>query len=160
MRKLTPTPLATAQRVLLLLAVPSIFAFMGMSVRRTAFFPEQYFLAENEIAAANWLAENSDRANLILAGNRMGNYLPRLIQGRVFLGHYYTTVDSDRKAELARQFFDADTPDAWRAAFLAEWEISHIYYGYYESQVGPPPDLPGWKVIYNFDNVIIYEKWD
>jgi len=158
--RFTPTPVATARRVLLILAMPSIFAFQGMVVQRTSFFPEFYYLPQAEIRAAHWLADHSEANDLVLAGNRMGNYLPRYYQGRVFIGQYYVTVDSNRKAVLASQFYEPATADDWRLAFLEEWGITVIYYGYYEAQVGPPPDLPGWDIAYNLDNVIIYQKRD
>jgi hypothetical protein len=160
LERLSPTPLATVRRLLLILAMPSVFAFQGMVVQRTSFFPEFYYLSQAEIRAAHWLADHSEANDLVLAGNRMGNYLPRYYQGRVFIGQYYVTVDSNRKAVLASQFYDPATADDWRLAFLAEWGITVIYYGYYEAQVGPPPDLPGWDIAYNLDNVIIYQKRD
>jgi hypothetical protein len=154
--RLSPTPLATARRLLLILAMPSVFVFQGMVVQRTRFFPEFYYLPQAEIQAAHWLAANSDENDLVLSGNRLGNSLPRYIPGRVFLGQYYLTVDSEGKAGLASRFYDPATAEAWRLAFLAEWGITVIYYGSYEAQVGPPPDLPGWRPVYDHDDVVIY----
>jgi len=156
LERLSPTPLATVRRLLLILAMPSVFVFQGMVVQRTNFFPEFYYLPQAEIRAAHWLAANSDEHDLVLAGNRLGNYLPRYIPGRVFLGQYFITVDSEHKAGLASRFYAPETTEAWRLAFLAEWDISLIYYGYYEAQVGPPPDLPGWRPVYAADGVLIY----
>jgi hypothetical protein len=157
MLRLTPTPLATARRVILILAIPSIFVFMGMAARRAEFFPEQYFIPLAEARAAEWLADHSDQDDLILVGSRMGNYLPRHITGRVFVGQYYVTVDPDRKVALVAQFFAPETDDEWRLSFLDEWQISHIYYGYYEAQVGPPPNLPGWAQVYADGGVLVYK---
>jgi hypothetical protein len=119
-------------------------------------FPESFWITTAEVKAADWLATNSDESDLVLSSFRTGNYLPRVISGRVFLGHLYTTVDPQLKAELVQKFFAESTGNDWRQEFLEEWGITYIYYGQFESGMGPmPTDLP-IREVYSYDNIAIF----
>jgi hypothetical protein len=87
------------------LIVPSLLAtFTALSVYFLAVqqLPQYFWRPTAEVTAAEWLAAHSDESALILTSVRTGNYLPRVISGRVFQGHVYTTVDLETKEVLVR----------------------------------------------------------
>jgi hypothetical protein len=141
------------------LIVPSLLAtFTALSVYFLAVqqLPQYFWRPTAEVTAGEWLAAHSDESALILTSVRTGNYLPRVVSGRVFQGHVYTTVDLESKEKLVNQFFDESTSDEWRRDFLQQWEISHIYYGQFEKRLGPMPDnLPVVK-LYDQDDILIF----
>lgn len=159
----SPSPV-TANRValyhkaILFFAFPTILMSLNLIIFRPGLLPEYYFIANPEVQAAEWLAHHGQQKDLVLAGPQMGNYLPRYFSGRVFVGQYYITVDSEHKIELVEQFFDPMTTAAWRSAFLQEWGIDYIYYGEYESKMGPFPDLDNWVIVYENDGVQVYSS--
>lgn len=155
--RLTPTPAATLRRAFLLLLVPSTLITPLLLVKTavtTTDFPT--YLADGEAAAANWLAANSTAGDLTLSYYPMGNYLPRAIPGKVFLGQLFLTTNKDEKLALTEQFWRAETSSAWRAAFLDEWGIDFVYVGQYEKALaGADIVVPG-TAVYDQSGVTIY----
>lgn len=154
----TANPAAIYHKTILFVAFLGIVMAVGLRVARTNLLPEQYFMPQRDIQAAEWLIVHGQPDDLVLAQNRMGNYLPRYFQGRVFVGQYYITVNSEQKTEWVEYFFAPHTAESWRLALLDEWQVDYIYYGTHEAKLGPPPQLPNWTIVYDQDGVIIYQR--
>jgi hypothetical protein len=146
------------RRGILVLGFTAVLMSIAMMMFRPSQLPEQYFIANSEVRAAEWLVEHAQKDDLVLVGPRVGNYLPRYFDGRVFVGQFYITVNSDDKVKLVRQFFEPETTDEWREDFLEEWDVDYIYYGYDEAEVGAPPELPHWEIVYIADGITIYSQ--
>ena len=86
----------------------------------------------------------------------MGNYIPRNIPGKVFLGHLNLTIDLDNKLEAVETFWDAGTSQEWRENFLEEWRITLIYQGKYEKLLSEDLIIPPGEVAYKNDTVTVY----
>ena len=82
-----------------------------------------------EVRALDWLAAGATYDDVILASYSTGNYLPARVGARVFIGLGTETVNIEEKRLLVKRFFDASTPDEWRAQFLREWHITYILAG-------------------------------
>ena len=155
--RFTTTPYASLRRVWLAVFLPSTllipFLFVKTAVT-TQDFP--LFLANQEVEAAAWLGQHSQPDDLILAAYPLGNYLPRTISGKLFLGQLDFTTDLDGKLALLEQFWAEETTPAWREAFLQEWGITMIYAGQYEQAlIQQPVSLPA-QIIFQNETVTIY----
>jgi hypothetical protein len=89
-----------------------------------------------EIAALDWLGEQVESDDVVLASYETGNYLPARVWARVFVGHGPETVRFGEKRALMTRFFDAATDDAWRRDLLEERGIDYVFWGPAERQVG------------------------
>jgi hypothetical protein len=114
-------------------------------------------MARSEKMAMTWLVDNTTEQDLVLAYYPVGNYLPVLGNVRVFMGHFGFTLNFSEKADQVEQFWDASTSDAWRQAFIEQWQITHIYQGQYERQIMQEEVKPPGEVVYDQGGVIIYE---
>jgi hypothetical protein len=157
--RLTPTPYDSLRRVIIILASASTLVGMVGPIRHLVGemrdFP--FYLPEAERRAARWLAENTDEGALVFAYYPIGNYLPRMVEGKVFLGQLFLTIDLDDKIDLVQRFWSEDTPTAWRQQFLADWGITHVYQGVYERLIAEGDVVPPGSVVYQTDNVTIYK---
>ena len=157
--RLTPTPFASLRRMILLLAMPSalmVALFPLKNVTLQEDFP--YYMPVSEREAAVWLAEHTGGDDVVMAYYPVGNYLPSLSSTRVFMGQFFLTLNFDQKADMVEQFWDADTSDEWREAFIEEWQITHIYLGAYERQLMQEEDIvPPGEAVYEQGGVMIYE---
>ncbi|MHA2428657.1 MAG: hypothetical protein ACXADB_11600, partial [Candidatus Hermodarchaeia archaeon] len=85
-----------------------------------------------------------------------GNYIPRYIAGKVFLGHLNLTIDLDNKLEAIETFWAEESSQEWRENFLEEWEITAIYQGKYENLLSERLIIPPGEIVYENDTVTIY----
>lgn len=155
--RLTPTPYASLRRVFLFLAVPSTI-IMPFLLARTAVETEDFptYLPTAEAEAARWLAGHSQAGDLVLAHYPMGNFLPRYLPGKVFVGQLDYTTDLEGKLALVDQFWQPDTPAAWRRQFLQTWGINYVYVGRYEQALMETAVTPPGERIYEAGGVSIY----
>ncbi len=154
---LTPTPYKTLRRVFILLTLPStllvtlwIIQNAALSVDYPSYYPSE------EIEAMRWMGENTDAHDLILASYPIGNYLPRLISGKVFLGHLNLTIDLENKLVDLEKFWDENTPQEWKEIFIEEWGFTYIYQGKYEKELGGVGVIQLGEVVYENEKVKIY----
>jgi hypothetical protein len=155
---LTPTPFATLRRICLLLLVPStviaiLLFFKGPVINKD--FP--YYLPEADVQAATWLGENSDPSALTFAYYPLGNFLPRVYQGKVFMGQLDFTHELGNKLLLFEQFWDPEMSASDRSEFLKEWGVTHIFSGTYEAPFQAEPVSLPWEVAYDRDGITIFE---
>ncbi len=153
----TPTPYATLRRFFFFLVIPSTI-ILSLLVTKTAVDAQDFptYLPATEITAAHWLAQQSGPDDLVLAYYPMGNYLPRVLPGKVFLGQLDYTTDLEGKVALVEQFWQPETSLAWRQALIETWHIDYIYAGQYEALLGDTAvPVPG-EIVYNRDGVMIY----
>jgi len=145
-----------ARRMAIGLGMPSVLTLL---ILRSVLLPREfpYYLPAAEVRAAEWLAQHSDANDLILAYHPMGNYLPRVIDGRVFVGQLYLTVSLNEKLRLVERFWDEETPAAWRERFVREWGITHIYQGQHEQGITVGKVIPPGEIVYHSEGVTIYE---
>jgi hypothetical protein len=154
----TSTPAESLRRVFLFLVIPSTIIlpfWTARSVTQTAGFP--YYMPAGEVRAMTWLADHTDDQALYLADYPIGNFLPRLAEGKTFVGHLDHTTDLPAKLESLARFWHEDTPDSWREAFLAEWGITHIFQGQFERELMVGEVRPPGRIVYQADGVTIYQ---
>ena len=111
-----------------------------------------------ELAALRWLDERVTYDDVILSSYNTGNFLPVVVGAKAFLGHGPETAYSDEKRELVRQFYDVETTDEWRRAFLSKWPIAYVFLGPLEKKVGQfdPAQVDYLTLEYDRDEYRIY----
>lgn len=120
--------------------------------------PPTLFHPTDQRAAFHWLADHAAKGEVVLAAYETGNALPAYAPIRVFAGHGPETYRSEEKRQLVRQFFAAETGEAWRRALLAEYGVDYVYFGPAERRLGPAglTTLPELALSYANDTVEIY----
>lgn len=115
------------------------------------------FLSQGELAAINWLDQNTKPGEVILTGPVLGNVLPGRVLRPVFYGQYFETLDSQRKLGQVIQFFDPKIPMTFREGLIKDERLSYLVYGWREQQLGAfDPASAGWPLLFNQDDVRIY----
>lgn len=155
--RLSPTPDATLRRIFFLFIVPAVLIVPLIIARSAAATPDfPTYIPQTEAAAMQWLSQHVSEEDVVLADYPTGNYLPRLIRGKVFLGQLDFTTDLDGKLTQLNTFWHEDTPVEWRSAFLEEWGIDYIYQGSYERQIMRGEVIPPGEIVYDRDGIFIY----
>ncbi len=155
--RFTTTPYASLRRVWFAAVLPSTL-LIPLLLTKTAVSAHDFpvYVPNPEVEAAEWLGAHSTANDLILAAYPMGNFLPRAVSGKLFLGQLDFTTDLDGKLALLDQFWAEETTLAWRKAFLQEWGIDIIYVGQYErALMKEPVELPA-ELVFTNEAVSIY----
>lgn len=121
--------------------------------------PPWVFNARSVLAAMDWLAARVEMDAVVLAAYDTGNLLPTRALVRSFVGHGSQSVDSDVRRELVHAFFSGMLSPEARLALLRDYHVRYIFYGPSERALGgvSPADLPDVQLIYDQDEVQIYE---
>lgn len=121
--------------------------------QRSAFFHRRY-----EMEAIDWLRDNTEHTEPVLASYDMCRLIPAWAGNRVFMGHIIETVQVQRKRELAASFFQAETSDDFRQALLTEYGIRYVFHGPEERQLGDldPSECKYLTPAYRNPDVTIY----
>jgi len=116
------------------LTLPSTFYNIFERVSRLRDYPESFSLMHAEYEALGFLHDLPD-GSVVLSGEWIGNYVPRLTRKRAWLGLH--GVDShETQLNQAKAFFSARTSAAERYDFLKRNEIGYVYYGMDERKLG------------------------
>lgn len=156
--RMTPTPYASLRRVFIFLVIPSTIIipfWMARDVIQHTDFPT--YVWQSEVEAVHWIGEHTQETDLILGAYPMSNYIPRESASKVFSGYVFFTTDFEGKQALINQFWQADTSAAWRQDLIDTWDITYVYEGVVEKELGEGSvPIPG-DVVYENDTVIIYQ---
>jgi hypothetical protein len=90
----------------------------------------------DEVAALEWLADQAQPDETILASFQAGNVIPARTDLRVFAGHGPETLNSEQKQAEIRRFFQPDTTDTWRQSLLHDHGLDYVLYGPIERDLG------------------------
>jgi hypothetical protein len=86
----------------------------------------------------------------------MGNYLPQVYSGKVFMGQLDFTTELKTKIKQFESFWSGSMSDEERQTFLGQWGINYIFSGTFEAPFQIGPDPPG-TVIYQADEIQIFQ---
>jgi hypothetical protein len=119
--------------------------------------PILYYRSE-EVEAVDWLKNNTERTDTVLASYKIGRYIPARAGNRVFMGHVIETVEVEYKKQLAEIFFQDSATDDFRRDLLADYGIRYLFYGPTERQMGEfdPSRAPYLSPVYIGSSVAIY----
>ena len=161
LRRWSPFPEQTWRRMLLALTVPSTLVVALLTARIALTergFP--YYVPRAQLRAMDWLAQRVDWDDVVLGGYPTGNVLPTRSLCRVVVGHQFFTLDPGEKLEDVIRFFAAETPDEARRAILEQYDVTVVYYGPWERELGSglmDRDDPSYlREIYRDEETTIY----
>ena len=116
------------------------------------------FLPASQISAMRFLKEQP--SGNVLSSVASGNRIAWLAVKNVYLGHWFLTIDRDRKLAEVQAFFGPQLSVEQKRAFLTAHQIRYVYYGPIERSVGPIDPALGLKTLYDQDGVTIYDVPD
>jgi hypothetical protein len=124
----------------------------------------QVYAQPDELAAYLWLRDaNSSGSDVVLTtfdlnGKGSGGRVAAWTGSRVFIGHWYETVDFSRKVDEVKRFYNPDTPDNWRRDFLKEIGAVYVWYDEDARAVGEwdPGSADYLEAAFTTDSVVVY----
>jgi hypothetical protein len=118
-----------------------------------------YHLLTGEVAAMQWLKENSRLTDGILSNWFYGNIIPGIAGRRVYLGHKIQTPDFDKRVENINKFI-LDTNNQEAKKFLDDNHINYVFLGNNDSIIYygfKPKEKPYLNEVYNQEGISIYQ---
>lgn len=148
---------ASLRRMSLYLLVPSTAVMFLLLVKGPQVQPGfPYYLPTADVQAAEWLGTVADESSVTLAYYPLGNYLPAVYPGKVFLGQADYTTDLEQKLQLFELFWSGGMDADAQRAFLDDWQIDYLFAGTFEApyvKAEPPANA---DIVYDENGVKIY----
>jgi uncharacterized membrane protein len=120
---------------------------------------DYFFISKPEIQALNWLKNQTNSNDIILANWTYGNIIPGITGRKVFLGHQFWTVSFEQKVQLINTLLLNNNPTAV-SLVLKENGITYIFLGINDSMITygfKPESEPFLQKVYSKDGVSIYK---
>ncbi|MBD3203551.1 hypothetical protein GF327_04605 [Candidatus Woesearchaeota archaeon] len=116
-------------------------------------FPYQvnHYIYPEEHEALEWLKANSKEYSVVLSTYNIGNYIPRYMNNRVYLGHWAQTINFTEKSEDVIEFYQGKSDS------IDLENIDYIWYGLDEKEVNEnfiPPENS--KIVFENEKVSVY----
>ena len=147
---------------IILLTIPSNLLLVGTNLVQVSRLSPPIFHERMELEAMDWLAAHTRPSDTVFSSYEVGNYIPARAGNRVFLGHGPETIHAEEKERMVRQFFQAETSDAYREEILRRYNIAYLFYGPTERALGDfqPAASPYLKEVFTNGRYAIYEvQW-
>ncbi len=148
-----------AALMVLFVSLMNVYIYVGTAVTLTVMQPYPLFRPQTQIAAMDWLGENTDPADVVLSSYWSGSYIPYRAGNVVFVGQRFETVQFDEKRKLADRFFTDGASESDRIQLLEAYEIAYIFYGRTERKPGSPAlmERPYLKQVYDNGETAVYQ---
>jgi hypothetical protein len=114
-------------------------------------------LSKGESQALDWIEDSTPRNTVILASPEMSLFIPAYTGRRVIYGHPFETVDAAMNEQLVTHFYSGIWDANEAADFVAHSGVCYILMGPREQAIGDPAYLQTASLIYDKDDVRIYE---
>jgi len=143
---------------LLFMSFSNIYLWLDVTRIAALTQPDPFFRPAAEVAAVDWLRENTPGTAVILGSYQTGNLVAARTGQRVMLGHWAETVDFADKEAIVNQFFDSSTSDAWRQEELNKFRVDYVWFGPREQAVGDfDPDTAVYLTpVYKNETITIF----
>jgi hypothetical protein len=163
LRRVSPRPVDTLRRVLLILSLPSTLMVVLLGTRIVLTerdFP--YYVPQEELQAMDELAGEVSFDDVVLGAYPTGNVLPSRALCRVVVGQQFATLDPHGKLEEVARFFDAGTSDEQRRAILERYGVTVVYHGRWEREMGAfdPGSASYLRELSRTEETVIYRVAD
>jgi uncharacterized membrane protein len=144
---------------LVFMSLSNIYLLADVAITAGFRQPYPFFRTQEEVAALEWLRDNTEGDDLVLASYETGNYVASRAGNPVVLGHWAETVNWEQRVEEIGHFF-GPAGDLWREAFLARNSIDYLWFGPQERALGEfDPDQAAYlKPVYTGIETIIYAR--
>jgi hypothetical protein len=158
-RRISRRPVETTRRVILLLTLPATLITLLASVRIVLQEPDpQFYVRRDALEAMNDLTPYVDLDNVVLGAYRTGNTLPSQALCRVVAGQGFATRNLQEKMVHIARFFNQETPDAERQEILDRYDVTVVYYGQWEQELGEfdPSGAPYLSELLRTGETVVY----
>jgi hypothetical protein len=117
-----------------------------------------YFLTKGDVAALNWIADNTDPESRVISSLSTGQYVPMLTGRYAYLAHWAQTADFFTKRDNVNRFFSSATSDDDRRKILAEFDVDYVIFGPAERRLSDVAStMPAWlRPVYSSGEVTVY----
>src|SRR5688572_3194715 len=112
------------------------------------------FLSHAELDAMRFLKEQPP--GNVLSSASAGNRIAWLAAKNVYVGHWFLTIEQDKKVAEVQAFFDPRLSPEQKRSWLTGKEIRYIYYGPVERSAGAVDPSLGSVTIYDQNGVTIF----
>jgi hypothetical protein len=129
-------------------------ALLVLKVIPTTASDRNIFLHATEMQAMAFLKQQPP--GNVLSSVWAGNRIAWLSAKKVYVGHWFLTIDGDRKLSEVKAFFGPELSVEQKRSWLATREIRYVYYGGVERYAGTVDPALGLKTIYDQNGVTIY----
>jgi uncharacterized membrane protein len=118
-----------------------------------------YYLHRDEVAALNWIDQQTGGDEVVLSSEVVGQYVPAWAGTHVFLGHWAQTVDYYEKVDAVENFYSNNGNEEMRSRVIEDYGIDYVFYGPAERQIGgySPAGLAELERVYQTESVEIYK---
>ncbi len=117
---------------------------------------DQYYTTKGEYEAFHWISDNTTKETIILASPGSGLLIPAQTGRRVIYGHPFETIDAVEKEQMLTDFWGGQFTNHEEIDFITENDISYVFYGPREEELGKPELLTSLEIAYQNDEVTIY----
>lgn len=112
------------------------------------------FISQAEFGAMRFLKDQAP--GNVLSSGWAGNRIAWLAAKNVYVGHWFLTIDQEKKLSEVQAFFGLRLSVDQKRQWLTSRQIRYIYYGPIERSVGGVDRALGVTMIYDQDGVTIY----
>lgn len=139
------------------LALPTLLIILAGGVFAVRNSDPQLVIAKSELAALEYLAENGNLDDLVLASPDTGLLIPAHTGQRVIYGHPFETVNAVEEKTAVENFFNGEM-DTGGLNWARERKVSWVFWGPREQAYGPAPlDMPtGVSLAYENQGVKLF----
>ena len=114
-------------------------------------------ISNGDYIAYQWILESTGETAVILASPETGMFLPAHTGRRVIYGHPFETINAEEEEKMVTRFYEQYLSDTEAIDFVNERKIDYIYFGQNESALGTPQYLNHFDLIYDHNQVKIYD---
>lgn len=142
-------------------ALPTLLIILMGGIFAVRNSDPQLVISKSELAALEFLADNGNPGDLVLASPDTGLLIPAYTGQRVVYGHPFETVNALKEKTAVERFFTGGMDSKglkWAMERKADW----IFWGLREQAYGPAPlDLPaGVSLVYENQDVKLFAIQD
>jgi len=145
--------------IILSLFITNLFnIFLGVVVLSPKNYPQM--ITKPVYEAMVWIKNNLDADDIILADPIIGNIIPSITGGLVYIGHGHQTVDWETKrAKVVYWFFAGNKSDQKKQAWLKQEKIDYVFFSSVEDDLGSfePGEKDYLKKVYDNGEVKIFK---
>lgn len=105
-----------------------------------------------------WLRDNTPKSAVILSAYQGGTAIPFNSGNTVYTGHFWATLNRERKEPLRDKFLKGQMTDNEAYNFFKNEKIDYLFFGYQEASYGVKPQIYKFlKPVFGTTMVIIYK---
>ncbi|MCL5256838.1 MAG: hypothetical protein M1319_03460 [Chloroflexi bacterium] len=144
--------------VAVVMLVPTNLALVVMATGTVAEHQYPEYIGRDELAAMEWLHDNTRPADVVLASSEMGNTIPARAGNTVYYGHLMETIDSESKLEQVEAFYGGGMTAGEAAQFLDRTGVRYVFWSEYERELGGrhPDSIAGVSPAFTSGDVTVF----